>query len=78
MMETDVLGYQSPLYGRRTGQWMLEPLRFRDISEFFPGYDFQDIIKCYAALDGIPLYLLKFDLVRQSMDQIYCSSSKAI
>jgi len=61
MMETDVLGYQSPLYGRRTGQWMLEPLRFRDISEFFPGYDFQDIIKCYAALDGIPLYLLKFD-----------------
>jgi len=28
MMETEVLGYRSPLYGRRTGQWKVEPLNF--------------------------------------------------
>ena len=35
MMETEVLGYKSPLYGRRTGQLKLEPLKFRDTSLFF-------------------------------------------
>jgi AAA+ ATPase superfamily predicted ATPase len=29
MFETEVLGYRSPLYGRRTGSWRVEPLSFR-------------------------------------------------
>ena len=37
MMESHVLGYRSPLYGRRSGQWKLKPFHFKDISGFFPG-----------------------------------------
>lgn len=36
MMETHVLEYKSPLYGRRTGQWKLKPFRFKELTEFFP------------------------------------------
>jgi AAA+ ATPase superfamily predicted ATPase len=37
MMENEVLGYKSPLYGRRTGQWKVEALSFKDLRSFFPG-----------------------------------------
>ncbi len=61
MMETEVLGYRSPLYGRRTGQWKLEPLNFFDLAELFPLYSAEEIVKVYATLDAIPGYLVKFD-----------------
>jgi hypothetical protein len=61
MMETEVLGYRSPLYGRRTGQWKLLPLRFRYLREFFPKYDAVDLVRAYGCLGGVPAYLLKFD-----------------
>ena len=57
MMETEVLGYKSPLYGRRTGQWKLEPFKFRIIKQFFPNRSFEDRIQFYSLLDGIPEYL---------------------
>jgi len=38
MMETEVLSYRSPLYGRRTGQWKLQPLRFHHLRGFFKEY----------------------------------------
>lgn len=60
MMETEVLGYRSPLYGRRTGQWRLERLRFEYLREFFPEYSTEDLIRAYGCLDSIPEYLLKF------------------
>ena len=61
MMETEVLGYKSPLYGRRTGQWKLEPLRFFHIRSFFPRYSYEDLVRVYGCLGGVPAYLLKFD-----------------
>ncbi|MCS4541306.1 MAG: ATP-binding protein [Euryarchaeota archaeon] len=61
IMETEVLGYRSPLYGRRTGQWKLIPLRFQYLSEFFPKYSEEDLVRVYGCLGGIPAYLLKFD-----------------
>ncbi|MFH1422140.1 MAG: ATP-binding protein, partial [Planctomycetota bacterium] len=60
MMETEVLGYKSPLYGRRTGQWRLGKLGFEYLRRFFPGYSTEDIIRVYGCLDSIPEYLLKF------------------
>ena len=39
MMETEILGYKSPLYGRRTGEWGVKPLTFRHVKEFFSNYD---------------------------------------
>jgi hypothetical protein len=61
MMETEVLGYRSPLYGRRTGQWKVEPLDFFELAELFPNYSAEEIVKVYSALDAIPGYLVKFD-----------------
>ena len=57
MMEAAVLGYQSPLYGRRTAQYLLEPLWFQDARLFFPSYDAADQIRAYAVYGGTPAYL---------------------
>ncbi|MGM0510113.1 MAG: ATP-binding protein, partial [Thermoplasmatota archaeon] len=57
MMETHVLGYKSPLYGRRTGQWKLKPFRFAELKEFFPDKDVEERLRFYSFLDGIPQYL---------------------
>lgn len=64
MMETHVLDQKSPIYGRRTGQWLLEPLEFSDIADFFPGASFEERLQYYSVLDGIPAYLLKMDADR--------------
>jgi len=61
MMETEVLNYRSPLYGRRTGQWKLHPLKLFDLKPFFPRYNFESLIRVYGCLGGVPAYLLKFD-----------------
>jgi AAA+ ATPase superfamily predicted ATPase len=60
-MEKKVLGSKSPLYGRRTGQIILPPLKFKDISGFFPDYSLKDTVYCYAVLGGTPAYLQRFD-----------------
>jgi AAA+ ATPase superfamily predicted ATPase len=61
IMETDVLNYKSPLYGRRTAQWKLEPLKLNHLHEFFPHYNTETIMHVYACLGGVPAYLQKFD-----------------
>jgi AAA+ ATPase superfamily predicted ATPase len=60
MME-DLLSYKSPLYGRRTGQWKLMPLRFNESIKFFPKYSMEEKVKAYSILGGIPPYLNAFD-----------------
>lgn len=61
MMETDVLGYKSPLFGRRTGQMLIEPLSFWDSRGFFPEKGQEEFIYLYGILGGTPAYLLQFD-----------------
>jgi hypothetical protein len=61
MMENYVLSYKAPLYGRRTGQLNIKPLKFRYLINFFPKYSFEDQVKVYSVTDGVPLYLLKFN-----------------
>lgn len=60
-MESGVLGKKSPLYGRRTGQWKLEPLFFKEAREFFPLLKPEEQIGFYSAVGGIPLYLLELN-----------------
>jgi AAA+ ATPase superfamily predicted ATPase len=57
MMEEMVLGYQSPLYGRRTAQYLLEPLDFQDAQSFFPAFTPEDRLRTYAVYGGTPAYL---------------------
>lgn len=61
MMERHVLGAKSPLYGRRTGQWKVEPMKIIDFKEFFPDQDWITLINFYALLGGIPFYANLFD-----------------
>ena len=57
MMEETVLGYQAPLYGRRTAQYLLEPLQFKDARLFYPSFDLEDQVRSYAVYGGTPAYL---------------------
>lgn len=59
-MESDVLGHESPLYGRRTGQIDLQPFSFRQASEVI-GYDIEAAIRSFAVTGGTPMYLTRFD-----------------
>ncbi len=61
MMETEVLEYKSPLYGRRTGEWKVGPLKFRDIKQFFKTYNAEELAKMWFVCGGTPFYLSKMD-----------------
>ncbi len=61
IMEDKVLAYRSPLYGRRTGQWQLNPLSFKESRLFVPDYNIEKQIETYAVAGNIPMYLLEFD-----------------
>jgi AAA+ ATPase superfamily predicted ATPase len=56
-MENQVLGYQSPLYGRRTAQYRIAPLDYYDSSEFFGNASMEDKLLGYAVTGGVPQYL---------------------
>jgi AAA+ ATPase superfamily predicted ATPase len=62
MMEQHVLGSKSPLYGRRTGQWRIEPFSLLQFREFFPHRSLTHIIETYTVVGGVPFYALQFDL----------------
>ena len=61
MMETEVLGYKSPLYGRRTGEWNVSPMPFKHLKSFYPVYEKSDLFCLWAICGGIPFYLQKLD-----------------
>ncbi|MCD6523373.1 MAG: ATP-binding protein [Candidatus Diapherotrites archaeon] len=56
-----LLSYKNPLYGRRTGDWKLEPLPFWVVHDFLPRYSIKDLIRMYGLTGGIPLYLESMD-----------------
>jgi len=60
MMERIALSSGSPLYGRRTGQYFLQPLPFAESSRFLPSMSVKDRISTYSVTGGIPLYLNQF------------------
>ena len=60
MMESEVLGYQAPLYGRRTASSLLRPLDLPSSSLFFPQYSPEEQFLAWAILGGMPYYLLNF------------------
>jgi AAA+ ATPase superfamily predicted ATPase len=61
MMETEVLGHKSPLFGRRTGQILVKPLPFTSAKKFFPAMSEAAFMSFYGVLGGTPAYLLQFD-----------------
>ena len=61
-MENQVLGYESPIYGRRTAQIKLEPLKYRDLKQFYPKLSNEDLSIVYGITGGIPLYINKLNV----------------
>lgn len=70
MMEKETLLQQSPLYGRRTGDWLVTPLKFKDFLQFFPDTKFEDVIQLYGIVGGIPEYILKIDQTKTVHENI--------
>ncbi len=61
-MENQVLGYQSPLYGRRTGQFKIEPLTYKETAVFNPELDDVTNAYVYGVTGGIPHYINKLNV----------------
>lgn len=61
MMESQVLNYSSPLYGRRTGQIKLKQIPFKNYDEFFgKKVSEKGLIEKYAVTGGVPKYIESF------------------
>lgn len=69
-MERQVLGYQSPLYGRRTAQIKVEPFGYTDVRRFMPRYDARNAAVAYGLTDGVPQYLRQLDESMSIRDNI--------
>lgn len=61
-MEHQVLGQESPLYGRRTGQFKIEPLTYKETAVFNPNLSNTDNALIYGITGGIPHYINKLDV----------------
>ena len=53
-MENQVLGKESPLYGRRTGQFKIEPLNYKETDVFHPNLSAEDNSLIYGITGGVP------------------------
>ena len=67
-MENQVLGKESPLYGRRTGQFKIEPLDYKETAVFHPNLSAEDHSLVYGITGGVPHYINKLD-IRGSVDE---------
>ena len=61
-MEKKVLSEKSPLFGRRTAQFKIEPLNYLDTAKFHPDLSPVDNALIYGITGGIPHYINKLDV----------------
>ena len=77
-MENQVLGYQSPLYGRRTAQFKILPFTFFESLPFFECFEPIDKAVLYGVTGGVPEYLNKLNpqkSVRENIISLFLSPS---
>ncbi|MCL1810806.1 MAG: ATP-binding protein [Methanomassiliicoccaceae archaeon] len=60
-MEKQVLGYKSPLYGRRTAQFKILPFDFFESRRWFEKFTDTEMAVIYGVVGGTPQYLLQMD-----------------
>ncbi|OJI06436.1 ATPase [bacterium CG10_46_32] len=70
MMESETLNQSAPLFGRRTGQILVDPLNFSQSQQFFPEKSFSDFLNIYTITGGMPAYLLQFADDKDMSDEI--------
>jgi len=59
-MKRQVLGEESPLYGRKTREIFLRPMDYLESAEFLEGRTAFEKACIYGAVGGVPLYLKRF------------------
>ncbi len=69
-MVNDIMGYESPLYGRTTATMEVRPFDYVDGSKFFPGYSAEEKLIAYGILGGIPRYLSTFSDKRSIQENL--------
>jgi hypothetical protein len=69
-MENQVLGYKSPLFGRRTAQFKIHPFTFFDSLPFLTSFDPIDKAVIYGVTGGVPEYLNKINPRKNVRDNI--------
>lgn len=75
-MEKQVLGYKSPLYGRRTAQYKLQPFDYFESAKMLKGFSNEDKIALYSVTGGIPEYLSRIDRnlsVKENINNLFFS-----
>jgi len=60
-MENQVLGYKSPLYGRRTCQFRIRPFTYYESARMLPGFNNIEKISLYGIVGGVPEYLSRIN-----------------
>lgn len=69
-MEEQVLGYKSPLYGRRTVQFKIRPFTFWESREMLADFSTEKQAILYGVTGGIPEYLSRIDAKVSSDENI--------
>lgn len=70
MMTSQVLNYDSPLYGRRTAQIKLKQVAFKHYYEFNDSFTENQLIERYAITGGVPKYIELFGSNKDIYDAI--------
>ena len=60
-MEEQVLGYKSPLYGRRTAQFKIHPFTFFEARQMLAAFTSEEQAVLYGVTGGIPEYLSRIN-----------------
>ncbi|MDR0508251.1 MAG: ATP-binding protein, partial [Candidatus Methanoplasma sp.] len=77
-MEEQVLGYKSPLYGRRTAQFKILPFDFFESRRCFTKFTDTDMAVIYGIVGGTPQYLLQMNdalSVEENIKNVFLKTS---
>ena len=77
-MENQVLGYKSPLYGRRTCQFKITPFNYYECAEMLGAFKNEDKINLYGICGGIPDYIARIKSglsVQQNAENLFFNPS---
>jgi AAA+ ATPase superfamily predicted ATPase len=77
-MENQVLGYKSPLYGRRTCQYKILPFRYWECAKMLPGFTDEEKITLYGITGGVPEYVSRINSnlpLRENVRELFFDTS---
>ena len=77
-MEYQVLGYKSPLYGRRTAQFKIKPFTYYESAQMLKGFSTEDQAVLYGITGGVPAYLdgVRLNLtLKENIENLFLTES---